>query len=129
MLFDELEVAVILVGVVLLDTRWQAADDNELAVVIPHSTRTMHDLGHSIPSQFGEITCGVDIHPRIGLACRFVELPQVHGHIDLPVVIAQVAVVKCHGDSLDRPAVSVSLHQEGREAPENGVLFVRTDSL
>jgi len=87
------EPGVIFVHVVFSDGIRETTDGEEVPVVDADATCSVKDFGYRVSGQFFQAGGVIGKDPRAGVACRVVELTEIHGDKDLAVVDAEVAVV------------------------------------
>jgi hypothetical protein len=88
----------------------------------------VEDFGDGVPGDEREIVGPVDIDPRVGIPRRVVELAEIDGDIELPIVQAQVGVVVGDGRFMKHFAGQIGLHERRREAPVDR-FAIGTDAL
>ena len=76
-LFQETKLAVVLVDVVLIHRVGQPTNDEEMAVTKPDPARTMEYLLRFVFGQQGQIVGIIDVDPRVGVAGRTLNFPQL----------------------------------------------------
>ena len=113
------ELGIVFVNVVFGDGIRQTSDDEEVSVAHCDAAGTMDNLRNRVAGQFSEAGGVIGKDPRVGIAGRVIEFPEVDGDEDLAVVMAQVAMMIGDGHGLQYFPLQICFDESGGEGPEH----------
>src|SRR5690606_8306792 len=91
--FDESEIAIVFIEIILLGFRRKSSHDDEPAVMRCDASSTVHDLWDGMTCELFQRFIIKHKHPGVRFTRWPVELAQVHGDIEFAVVPAQIALM------------------------------------
>src|SRR5690606_7690452 len=119
----------IFIKVIFIYPRHQATHYVKLTLMISHTASAVDYLLNGMTGKFSERSSIVNIHPRICLTDRLIELSYINCDIYFPIVKAKISMVVIYRHLMKKLTCFIGFYQLIRPTPINVLLLIHADPL